>query len=173
MHKGYVALALVLCQVAAVGLLAAKERKKDSAQNKLIGTWKLVSISALYPDGRILADPDLGPGAKGYLVYDGSGHMCVQLMNPNRFDWRNADNATPREAKSGIDGYDSYCGTYEMRENESVIIDHKELSLVPNGVGTSVARKFKFEGDRLILRMLEKAHNGEQLGFTLTWERVN
>ena len=173
MHKSYVALALILCHLAVVGVLAAKEGKKDPSQNKLVGTWKLVSISALHPDGRILADPDLGPGAKGYLVYDGGGHMCVQLMNPNRFDWRNADNATPQEAKAGVDGYVAYCGTYEVRENESLIIHHKELSLVPNGVATSVARKFKLEGNRLILRMLEKAHDGQQLGFTLTWERVN
>jgi Lipocalin-like domain len=172
-HKSYVALALIVCHLAAGGRLAAKETKKDSAQNKLVGTWKLVSSSAMYPDGRIVADPDLGPAAKGYLVYDGSGHMCVQLMNPNRFDWRNPDRATPQEAKAGVDGYEAYCGTYEVRENESMIIHHKDLSLVPNNVGTSVGRKFKFEGDRLILRMLEHAHNGQQLGFTLTWERVN
>ena len=173
MHKGYVALVLILCLAADVGVLAAKEDKKNSLQSKFVGTWKLVSIAAQYPDGRILADPDLGPGAKGYLIYDNNGHMCAQLMNPNRFDWRNADNATLQEAKSGVDGYVAYCGTYEIHENESVVIHHRELALVPNSVGTSVARPFTFEGNRLILRLLGKAHNGQQLGFTLTWERVN
>lgn len=173
MHKSYVALALILCHLWSAGALSAKEDKKDSPQSKFVGTWKLVSIAVLYPDGRILADPDLGPGAKGYLIYDNTGHMCVQVMNPNRFDWRNADNATPQEAKSGVDGYGAYCGTYEIHENESVVVHHKDLDLVPNSVGTSVARHFRFEGNRLILRLLGTSRSGQQLGFTLTWERVN
>lgn len=173
MHKSYVALAVILCLTAHVGLLAAKEDKKETAQSKFVGTWRLVSIAAQYPDGRILPDPDLGPGAKGYLMYDSSGHMCAQLMNPNRFDWRDADNATPQEAKSGVDGFVAYCGTYEVRENESVVIHHRELGLVPNSVGTSVARRFRFDGNRLILRALGKTHSGQQVGFTLTWERAN
>lgn len=172
MHKSYVALAVILCLAADLHLLVAKDHK-DTAQSKFVGTWRLVSIAAQYPDGRILPDPDLGPGAKGYLMYDSSGHMCAQLMNPNRFDWRNADNATLQEAKSGVDGYAAYCGTYEIRENESVVIHHRELGLVPNTVGTSAARHFTFEGNRLILRARGKAHDGQQLGFTLTWERVN
>ena len=173
MHKGHVVLALLFCHLPLVLLFASKNGKNESPQSKFVGTWKLVSIAAQYADGRILEDPDFGPNAKGYLFYAASGHMCVQLMNPNRFDWRNPANPTEREAKAGVAGYGAYCGTYEVHENESVVIDHKELSLVPNAVTTSVARKFSFQGNRLILRAVENTQNARQLEFTLTWERVN
>ena len=171
MKKGYVVLVLVLCNMGLAAAARAAESKKPV--HRIVGTWKLVSITAHYPDGRLLADPDLGPSAKGYLIYDSSGHMCAQLMNSNRFDWRNPNNPTPQEAKAGIAGYDAYCGTYEVHENEGIVIHHKELALVPNQVTTSVERHFSFAGDRLILKLMESAHSGERLGFTLVWERVN
>ena len=171
MKNGCVVLALIVCNVALAATVGTAESKKPV--RRIVGTWKLVSITAHYPDGRESADPDLGPSAKGYLVYDSSGHMCAQLMNPNRFDWRNPNNPTPQEGKAGVLGYDAYCGTYEVHESEGVVIHHKELALVPNQVMTSVARRFSFAGDRLVLKLIENAHSGERLGFTLTWERVN
>lgn len=171
MKNGYLVLALIACTVALAATARTAESKKPG--HRIVGTWKLVSITAHYPDGRVLADPDLGPSAKGYLVYDGSGHMCAQLMNPNRFDWRNPNNPTPQEATAGVVGYDAYCGTYEVHESDGIVVHHKELALVPNQVTTSVARRFSFVGDRLVLKLMETAHSGERLGFTLTWERVN
>lgn len=173
LHKGHIVLALLVFQLPLMLLFAAKDGSKESPQSKFVGTWKLVSIAAQYADGRVLHDPDFGPNAKGYLFYDASGHMCVQVMNPNRFDWRNPLNPTEPEAKAGVAGYGAYCGTYEVQQNESVVIHHKELSLVPNAVATSVARKYAFQGNRLILRAVENTQNTQQIAFTLTWERLN
>jgi lipocalin-like protein len=151
--------------------LFAKDSKLTLRQ-QLVGTWKLLSIQAEYPDGRLDSDPDLGPRAAGYLFYDASGHMCAQVMNPDRFDWRNPPRATPAEAKAAIDGYDAYCGRYEVQESESLVIHHRELALIPNEAGTSAQRHVSFAGSHLIFKVIEKARNGQPLKYTLTWERV-
>ena len=169
MKKSYIAIVLILCNLGVA--LAAKEGKKESP-HKIVGTWKLISSTVQYPDGRVLPDPNFGPSAKGYLFYDSSGHMCVPLMNPNRFDWRNPQAPALRDVESAMNGYGGFCGSYEVHESEAVIVHHKEVALVPNEVGTSLERHFAIAGDRLNL-VTEGIHNGQRLSFTLTWERVN
>jgi Lipocalin-like domain len=169
--KSPVARALMFCTLAAAAAFPAKESKKD-LPHRIVGTWRLISSTVQYPDGRLLPDPNFGPSAKGYLFYDSSGHMCIQLMNPNRFDWRNPTRPTAQQLASAINGYYSYCGTYELRENDALITHHVELALVPNEVGTSVQRQVTFADDRLNL-IAEGSHDGQRLTFTLTWERVN
>ena len=171
MLKSSVALALMLCSLAPAAAFPAKEGKKD-LPHKIVGTWRLVSSTVQYPDGRLLPDPSFGPSAKGYLFYDSTGHMCMQLMNPNRFDWREPTRPTAQQLASAINGYHSYCGTYEFRENGGLVTHHVELALVPNEVGTSVQRQVTFAGDRLNL-VAEGTYDGQRLTFTLTWERVN
>jgi len=162
---------LVLVLTFTACALFAKD-SKASLRQELVGAWKLVSIQAQYPDGRLDSDPDLGPRAAGYLIYDSGGHMCLQLMNPDRFDWRNPPNATPAEAKAAIDGYDAYCGSYEVEESEGVVIHHRELALVPNEARTSVERHVAFQGNHLVIKLFEKDRRGQPLKYTLTWERL-
>jgi hypothetical protein len=147
-------------------------KKKSSLPEQLVGTWKLRSIEAEYPDGRIDAHPELGPRASGYLIYETDGHMCTQLMNPDRFDWRKPGNPTPAEAKVAVDGYVAYCGRYEVYASEGVVIHHKEVSLVPNQANTSVRRWFTLSGNRLVLRVAEETRTGVTLRYRFNWERV-
>jgi Lipocalin-like domain len=51
--------------------------------NQFVGLWKLVRIETRRANGTITADPDLDPNAIGYICYDPSGHMSVQIMNPD------------------------------------------------------------------------------------------
>jgi len=47
-------------------------------ESRLLGTWRLVSIGSIRADGTLEPDPDLGPRAIGYLMYDPTRtHVCV------------------------------------------------------------------------------------------------
>ena len=165
------AASLLLLLTSTPSALLAKD-SKTSLRQELVGTWKLVSIQVQYPDGRLDSDPDLGPHASGYLIYDSSGHMCAQVMNPDRFDWRNPSQATPAEAKAAIDGYGAYCGSYEVQESEGLVIHHRELALVPNEVRTSVQSHVSVVGNHLVIKVVGKTRSGQPLRYTLTWERA-
>ena len=91
--------AILLC-------LAHAEDKKMAAQssqdlkNKFIGTWKLVSAEAQRPNGEVVPYR-YEAGAIGYIMYDTTGHMAVQLMQPNRpkFASGDIDKGAPEEMR--------------------------------------------------------------------------
>lgn len=139
----------------------------------LVGLWKLVRIEVHQPGGRITPDPDFGPHAVGYIYYDSTGHMGVQLMNPDRPKWKAEDQLAPEETRTAAAGFEAYSGTYELRASEGVVIHHLELSFIPNVVGQEWKRKFELKGDHLRLTPPPfKSFSGEMLDETLVWERV-
>ena len=145
----------------------------SSAAGSFVGLWKLVRIEVRQADGRMTTDPDLGPHAAGYIFYDSTGHMGVQLMNPDRPQWKSEDKPTRDEAMSTISGYEAYTGTYQVHESEGYVVHRPELSLSPNGVSRDLKRNFELKGDQLRLTPPPfRSWNGETLDATLVWERV-
>ena len=138
-----------------------------------VGLWKLVRIEVRHPNGQITADPDLGPHAVGYIFYDSTGHMGVQIMNPDRAKWKSENQPTLDEAMSSIAGYDAYSGTYELHAREGYVVHHPDVSLSPNDVGQAKKRKFEMSGNQLRLTPPPfKSSAGEMLDETLVWQRV-
>jgi len=167
--KRIVVLAVCCCLAA----LTSGEEKAPATSASLIGLWQLVRIEVRHPGGRITADPDLGPHAIGYIFYDSTGHMGVQLMNPDRPKWKSEDQPTPEEARVAAAGFEAYSGTYELHAGEGVVIHHLELSFNPNTVGQEWKRKFEVNGGQLRLTPPPfKSYDGEMLDETLIWERV-
>jgi hypothetical protein len=164
---------LILLACCSVALWTSGSEPPSSAAKSLIGLWKLVRIEVRQPDGRITPDPDLGPHAVGYILYDSTGHMGAQLMNPDRPKWKSENKPTGDEAMTSISGYDAYSGTYEVHESEGYVVHHPELSLDPKGVGQVWKRKFALSGNQLRLTPPPwRSYGGEMLDETLIWERV-
>ena len=140
---------------------------------KFIGTWRLVSAEAQRPNGEV-TPYRYETGSIGYIMYDATGHMAVQLMQPNRpkFVSGNLDKGSPEEIKAAFAGYGGYFGTYEIHEAEGFVIHKVEGSLFPNNVGTEQKRFFEFSGDKLILKPPPLQVNGEQVSPRITWQRV-
>ncbi len=55
----------------------------SASEGKLVGTWRLISRVVRSEDGTAVQE-GLGTTPKGYLIYDLSGHMAVQLLRPDR-----------------------------------------------------------------------------------------
>ncbi len=90
-------LVVLLCSfgvVAASGWLALPSPKAEEvsaaklavedARNRFAGTWRLVSIERLGPQGELLpspAPPSFGsPNPVGFIMYDPAGYMGVTIM---------------------------------------------------------------------------------------------
>ena len=144
----------------------------DIAQ-KFIGTWKLVSAEAQRPNGEVVPYR-YRAGSIGYIMYDATGRMAVQLMQANRgrFASNDQDKGSPEEIKAAFDGYGAYFGSYEIHEAEGFVIHHVEGSIFPNNVGTDQKRFFEFSGDKLILKPPPRQIDGEQVSPRITWQRV-
>src|SRR5271165_5829518 len=59
-------------------------------------------------------DDRFGPHARGYIMYEPDGHMCAEIMNPDRPAWKNPDKPTEEEKIAAFDGLIAYCGTYKL-----------------------------------------------------------
>ncbi len=144
----------------------------QSARERLIGTWRLVSAGTFRTDGTFEPFPEYGPHPKGYLIYDSTGYMCVSLANPNPPLWKDPEKPTDAERLRSFDGFFAYCGTYEVREKENRVIHRPEVGSWPHYIGTDQSRNFRLEGDHLILWGEEVPPNGERSRYEITWERV-
>ena len=142
---------------------ARKAPEAPTAQDRLVGTWKLVSFEDRRPTGEVTHPHGRDP--LGVIMYDGAGHMAAQIMNHGRPDFADRRQPTPEEKKAAYETYIAYFGSYTVNESEGTVTHHVEGGLSPNMVGSDLKRSFEFSGDRLILKPVG------QTG-VLTWERV-
>jgi hypothetical protein len=151
----YGALAAV---VAIAGFTQAQSAKNqvashDSAREKLIGAWRLVSLEGPGADGKISRITDL----KGMLVYTRDGHMSVQLMYP-----QSASGLSNDYVKNG---YEASFGSYEVNEQAHTVTHHVEGSITEELVGKDLPRVYQFSDGHLII----KSTRPSEL-WSVTWE---
>ena len=153
--------------------IAQPPRENRTVSSQVIGTWKLVSIETIRPNGELIYEW-MGRKPTGLITYDSTGNMSVQIVHDPRptFAFNDSEKATTEEKSAGFDGYYAYFGTYELDEGRGVVIHHVQNSLRPEEVGIDYKRFFKLSGDQLILTTTPFQDAGEQRTNRLAWERV-
>jgi len=140
---------------------------------ELLGTWRLISRVARLEDGTAVQE-SLGTTPKGYLMYDSSGHMAVQLSRPDRptaIDCSISGSAPSDNSPQLLNGYEAYFGTYTIDETNHTVTHHVEGALASADVGRNFIRQFQVSGDKLTIVVRTSSPKGRQIR-TLTWERV-
>lgn len=114
---------------------------RGSGREKLIGAWRLVSITAPGPDGKtmIVRHP------LGMLIYTGDGHMSVQLMY--------AKSAGAVSNEYVLNGYEASFGSYDVNEATHTVTHHVQGSITRDLlVGKDLPRAFQITaGGELII----------------------
>jgi hypothetical protein len=124
---------------------------------KFAGMWKLDkyesfdSVSGKWHDtpGRV--------GYSGYILYDGKGHMGVQLLPPefkDVFNNKNIDTSDVQELKKDLRLYSAsfeYFANCDIKKETNSIEHHIVSSNHPEDWGTTVKRNFVFIFYTLIL----------------------
>jgi hypothetical protein len=165
--------ALAMAAMLSLGLFAAAAAAQapKSAKEQFVGTWTLVSIQYVRPDGRKI-EP-FGPNAMGLLVFDATGHFATQVMAADRpkFASNNRMIGTGEEYKAASHGVVAYFGTYTVNEADSVVTLHIERSSFPNWESTDQKRTFSFVNDELHYTAASSTANpGESA--QLVWKRA-
>ena len=148
---------------------APQTKTTESIRQRFLGAWRLVSDENISKDGKVTY-PDFGPHAIGYLVYTPEGHMCAGLMNPERPKWTEPRNPTDKEKIQLFDTFYAYCGRYEIREAEHLMIHYPELAVTPDFVNSTQPRPYIFDGDRLTFSGPNPGPEGGT--YRITWEKV-
>jgi hypothetical protein len=151
-------------------LLASHTATAKPGNGAFAGTWSLVSIRYVRPDGTTIEQ--FGPNAKGMLVFDGT-RFATQVMAANlpKFTSNNRMAGTPKEYEAISHGVVAYFGTYSVNETGRIITLHIERSSFPNWEGTDQQRKFKFVRDELRYTAASSTANPTEAA-QLVWKRV-
>ena len=150
---------LLSAAVVSLGVDAAisQTMTKEEVAKKLVGAWRYIGTTI---DGQ---NKPRGANPKGMIYYGPYGEMSVQIA-PDVERPRAGKEMTPDEAKIAVTDYIAYFGTYTIDQKAGTLIHHRQSSVQPGDKGDFV-RKYRFEGDRLILN----PPNSKQ---EITWERI-
>jgi hypothetical protein len=146
----------------------------EKINKQLQGLWKLDRFEILDTGtGKWMADPSRS-NYIGFIIYDGQGHMAVQIIPGGYADFntdRNIDSLDNSELKEWLNLYRSNLGYFAEYKIHDSTIEHSRLSANdPKEWGTIVTRDFEFIGDTLILTPHEKRDGNGSV--RLRWTRV-
>lgn len=149
-----------------------------SQNNPLLGTWKLISVTAIFPDGNINNEA-FGTNPIGYITYTPEGKMMVIFSKSER-PLLSGNSASPltaaihsvpiEERAQAFSSFNSYAGSYTLDGNK--VIHHVEIASIPNRVGQSLIRSFKLDGNRVTLKTPPSKSDDVPKVFELVWERI-
>jgi len=116
--------------------------------------------------------PAFGHYPRGYLTYDSTGHMSVQLMNPER-EKLGLRTASLEQFKAATTGFLAYSGTFTVNRAGGTIVHHVDCALDPADLGTDKIRKYILSSDDLILTLGPYDEYGTVVeSRTLIWKRL-
>ena len=149
----------------------------DELARKFVGAWRLVSIEGNSP-GR----PDFYDRPTGLIMYEPSGHMCVNIVlkavrKPFAPYTKGLLTATTEEKAAAFDSYAAYFGTFTVDAKAGTVSHKLENNLIPGRQGTDNVRWFEFQGnDHLLLTPVEDGKGGvlarKDATYKLLWERL-
>ena len=152
-------------------LISCANKKQTDINSQLAGMYKLLIIENQDSSGA-WHEQEWGKGGDGYIVYDGKGHMAVQITPKGYkdFQWldeessinsdkvkEKTDSMSVDQLKEAVKEFVSnyvYVGNYTIEDTADVIIHQRISSTIPSIWGTTVKRSFSFSGDTLILKNL-------------------
>ena len=133
--------------------------------------YKLYSIEEQDSTG-IWKEAEWAKGGESYIIYDGLGHMAVQIIPKgyNDFKWlieeqainqkivkQKLDSMSTADLKAAVAEFASnytYVANYTVDDTANVVTHNRITSSIPIVWNTVVKRKFSFSGDTIILSPL-------------------
>lgn len=159
---------ILISLIATLSLTACSNHSQSDKNKTLAGMYKLYSIQSQDSTG-VWRESGYGNGGESYIIYDGLGHMAVQITPKgySDFKWLNEEQALNEkilkakidsmsltELKAAVTEFSSnyvYFANYTLDDTTNIVTHNRLISTIPAIWGTEVKRKFSFSGDTLIL----------------------
>ena len=140
-----------------------------STDDKLLGTWKLVSASSTTSSGERSETP-YGPNPVGFLTYTTDGRVTAMISNTGRTSL-SIGGGTLEEQAEAFKTFLAYAGRYTLSGDK--VTHYIEISSIQNYVGKDLVRSVKFQGDQIILVTLPTPVNRKIQTVELIWQRLS
>jgi hypothetical protein len=140
------------------------------SQQTLVGTWTLVLVDNVLPDGS--RTHLYGEQPRGILMFDAGGRYALQIFSAGRprFAANDKSKGTPEEYKAAMQGSNAHFGRYTVHDNGAITF-HIEHASFPNWEGTEQKRSFTLTGDELKYLVPTPTTGGNATG-EVVWKRT-
>jgi hypothetical protein len=135
--------------------------------DKLVGTWKLVSASSTTKTGE-RSDTPYGPNPVGFLTYTADGRVTALISYGGRKSL--SVGAQQEEQAEAFKTFLAYAGRYALSGEK--VTHYIEISSIQNYVNKELVRSIKFQGDQMTLVTPPTPVNGKVQTLELIWERL-
>ena len=154
-----------------LGLVATTLSALEPAHEPLTGTWALVSVDNVLPDGTRVQP--YGPNPQGILMFDAEGRYSLQIFRAGRAPFASNDKSrgTAEEYRASVEGTNSHFGKYSVNEASHTITFQIEHASFPNWEGTEQKRSFTRTGDELRYTVPVTTTGGGVVGEVM-WRRA-
>jgi len=136
--------------------------------DKLVGTWKLVSASSKTSTGE-RSDSPYGARPMGLLTYTTDGRVTALISYGGRKSL-SVGGGTLEEQADAFKTFFGYAGRYTF--SGDTVTHTVEVSSIQNYVDKDLVRSVRFETDRIILVTPPTWVNGKIQTVELTWQRL-
>jgi hypothetical protein len=139
--------------------------------DKLVGTWKLVSASSTTSTGERSETP-YGPSPVGFLTYTDDGRVTALISYGGRklLSLGRGATAPLEEQAEAFMTFLAYAGRYTLSGDK--VTHHIEISSIQNYVNRDLVRNIKFQDDRIVLVTPPTPVNGKIQTVELIWQRL-
>jgi hypothetical protein len=136
-------------------------------EDKLVGTWRLVSALSISSAGE-RDDTPFGVDPSGFLTYTGDGRISVLISYGGRKPLPGLPSS--QEQAEAFKTFFAYAGRYILEASQ--VTHHVEVSSIQSFVNKDLIRAVRFEGDRIVLVAPPSPVNGKIQTVELTWQRL-
>jgi hypothetical protein len=139
--------------------------------DKLTGTWRLVSATSTDASGAQLDHP-YGADPAGFLTYTEDGRVTALISYSGRKSLSVGAKgpALLEEQAEAFKSFLAYGGRYRMSGDK--VIHSIEISSIQNYVNKELVRSVKFQGNKIVLLTPPTMVNGRIQTIELVWERL-
>ena len=160
-----------ICSLLCILLITTSHAVAQQSGADLVGTWSLVLVDNLLPDGTRVHL--YGDDPQGILTFDASGHYALQILRSGRpkFAAKDKSKGTPEENQAAVQGCNTHFGRYTVNEKEHTITFSIEHAFFPNWEGTTQTRSFTLSADRFKYIVPTPTTGGNVTG-EVEWKRI-
>jgi hypothetical protein len=149
--------------------MASSADASNRTNEKLVGTWKLLSASSTSKTGERSETP-YGTNPAGLLTYTEYGRVSAMISHGGRKPL-SVGGGTPEEQAEAFKTFLAYAGRYTLSGDQ--VTHYVEISSIQNYVGKDLVRSVTFQDDQIVLLTPPTRINGKVQTVELIWQRLH
>lgn len=151
---------------------ALSQKNKKEIYSEILGSWALVSVENINPDGTKTFP--YGTEPRGILFFDEKGNYAIQIYKNERPKIKSGDKnkCTPEENALIVQGSNAHFGKFEIDEANKTIIFKIKTASFPNWENEEQKRYFTNNSNELKYVVTNTTQGGKSVTAEVVWKKL-